>query len=246
MRFSVFQNTINFDFSQKKWQRYDKTQESGVGRWLIYQPLAGFLLKSTLVSTCPNSPRVCPKAWWKLLDSCMWLEVCSRTSQTPSLPPSTPSITRRCQHLQRRQRACFSSPVQILCTIDFLCLRMTTVVTVRVWDTTKCKLDWTRLWSRQWRRLGNIASGIGVIYFHLFSLSQFHLLCYSSKTSVHIQHLPSGSLFKELHEMPAWYSVHPCSSLWWAINNAFLSPVWLWLTHKCASLVGDAKPGFQG
>ena len=31
-------------FFSKNWQRYDKTQESGVGRWLIYQPLAGFLL----------------------------------------------------------------------------------------------------------------------------------------------------------------------------------------------------------
>ena len=26
-------------FFSKFWQRYDKTQESGVGRWLIYQPL---------------------------------------------------------------------------------------------------------------------------------------------------------------------------------------------------------------
>jgi hypothetical protein len=30
-------------FSKNSW-RYDKTQESGVGRLLIYQPLAGFLL----------------------------------------------------------------------------------------------------------------------------------------------------------------------------------------------------------
>jgi hypothetical protein len=30
------------------WPRYGKTQESGVGRWLIYEPLAGFLLKTVL------------------------------------------------------------------------------------------------------------------------------------------------------------------------------------------------------
>jgi hypothetical protein len=30
-------------FFSKNWQSYDKTQESGVGRWLIYQPLADWI-----------------------------------------------------------------------------------------------------------------------------------------------------------------------------------------------------------
>ena len=33
-------------------QRYDKTQESGLGRWLIYQPLAGFLLRDLKSIVC--------------------------------------------------------------------------------------------------------------------------------------------------------------------------------------------------
>jgi hypothetical protein len=65
---------INFDFSFKNLRRYDKTQESGVGRWLIYQPLAGFLLMRvwrtrTSCSGCPNSGAVdtfslCWKMWF--------------------------------------------------------------------------------------------------------------------------------------------------------------------------------------
>jgi hypothetical protein len=39
-----FPNLYQLWFFSKNSRRYDKTQESGVGRWLIYQPLAGFLL----------------------------------------------------------------------------------------------------------------------------------------------------------------------------------------------------------
>ena len=43
-----FPKQYQLRFLSKNWRRYDKTQVSGVGRWLIYQPLAGFLLNKKL------------------------------------------------------------------------------------------------------------------------------------------------------------------------------------------------------
>jgi hypothetical protein len=40
-----FPNLYQLWFFSKNSPRYDKTQESGVGRWLVYQRLAGFLLR---------------------------------------------------------------------------------------------------------------------------------------------------------------------------------------------------------